>query len=135
MTESFADEDLPEELQGRFTVKHVGAVCRGGLHIGSAYLNSSLGIKHKRNLDMLQAIAGVLATLKGPWVLAADFQCTPEQLEATGWLKLVKGKVVAPKMPTCMGRVIDFSLYRRTLEVPPSKQWRSAMLFANRIGR
>ena len=56
------------------------------------YLNSSLGIKHKRNLDMLQAIAGVLATFKAPWVLAADFQCTPEQLEATGWLKLVKGQ-------------------------------------------
>ena len=108
MAESFADEELPDELRGRFTVKHIGAVCKGGLHVASAYLYSWLGVKHKLNLDLLQAIAGVLSTLKGPWVLAADFQCTPAQLEATGWLKLVKGKVVAPRVSTCMGRVIDY---------------------------
>ena len=50
----------------------------------------------------------MLSTLKGPWVLTADFQCTPAQLEATGWLRLVKGKVVAPKMATCLGRIIDY---------------------------
>ena len=43
MAESFADEELPDELRGRFTVKHIGAVCRGGLHVASAYLYSSLG--------------------------------------------------------------------------------------------
>ena len=26
MAESFADEELPDELRGRFTVKHIGAV-------------------------------------------------------------------------------------------------------------
>ena len=80
MDESFADEELPEELRGRFTVKRIGAVCKGGMHVASAYLHSSLGVKHKMNLDLLQAFAGVLSTLKGPWVLAADFQCTPAQL-------------------------------------------------------
>ena len=108
MDESFADEELPEELKGRFTVKRVGAVCKGGIHLASAYLHSSLGVKHKMNLDMLDAVAAVMSTLKGPWVLAADFQCTPAQLEATGWLKMVKGRIVAPNMPTCMGRAIDF---------------------------
>ena len=108
MEESFADDDLPDELKGRFTVKHIGAVCKGGMHVASAYLQSSLGVKHKLNLDFLQAIAGVLATLKGPWVLAADFQCTPAQLEATGFLKMVRGRVVAPHVSTCMGRVIDY---------------------------
>ena len=75
--------------------------------MASAYLHSSLGVKHKTNLDMLQAIAGVLSTLKGPGVLAADSQCTPAQLEATGWLKMVKGRIVAPNVSTCLGRVID----------------------------
>ena len=81
---------------------------QGGIHIASAYLHSSIGIKHKVNLDCLQAIAGVLSTLKGPWVMVADFQRTPAQLEATGWLRLAKGKVVAPMMATCLGRTIDF---------------------------
>ena len=53
MDESFADEDLPEELRGRFTVKRIGAVCKGGLHVASAYLHSKLGVKHKMNLDLL----------------------------------------------------------------------------------
>ena len=57
----------------------------------------------------------MLATLKGPWVLAADFQCTPAQLEATGWLKMVEGKVVAPKMATCMGRTIDYFIVAEDL--------------------
>jgi hypothetical protein len=67
-----------------------------------------VGIQHKSNLDWLQAAAGVLSTLKGTWVLAADFNCTPQQLEETGWLRLVQGKIVAPQLATCHKRVIDF---------------------------
>ena len=118
MDEAFADEELPEELRGRFTVKRVGAVCKGGMLLASAYLHTSLGVKHKTNLDMSDAVAAVLSTLKGPWVLAADFQCTPAQLEATGWLKMVKGRVVAPNMPTCMGRVIDFFVVSEDMGEP-----------------
>ena len=40
--------------------------------------------------------------------MAADFNCTPQQLEETGWLRLVQGKIVAPLLPTCKSRVIDF---------------------------
>ena len=50
----------------------------------------------------------MLGTLKGPWVLAADFNCTPQQLEETGFLKLVNGRIVAPSWPTCKNRTIDF---------------------------
>ena len=49
----------------------------------------------------------MVGTLKGPWVLAADFNCTPQQLEDTGWLKLVNGRIVAPGLPTCKNRTID----------------------------
>ena len=50
----------------------------------------------------------MLSTLKGPWVLAADFNCTSQQLEETGWLRLVNGRIIAPHHPTCKKRVIDF---------------------------
>ena len=108
LAESCEDGELPEELKARFTAKHVGAVCRGGFHFASGYLHTRVGIQHKSNLDWLQAAAGVLSTLKGPWVLAAGFNCTPQQLEDTGWLAMVGGKIVAPVLDTCHRRVIDF---------------------------
>ena len=108
MQESFENERLPQELAGRFTAKHMGAICKGGFHLATGYLHCSVGVQHKSNLDYLQAAAGVLNGLDGPWIMSADWQCTPEQLEATGWLKLVKGRIVAPKFDTCNGRTIDY---------------------------
>ena len=108
MAESFDDAEFPAVLKGRFSVKHIWAVCKGGIHFASGYLWCSIGLKHGKNQDYLQAVAGVLRTLRGPWIFAADFQNTPEELEATGWLKLVGGKIVAPTVPTCGKRVIDF---------------------------
>ena len=106
--ESCEDDLLPDVLKARFTTKHVGAVCKGGFHLCSGYLHTGIGIQSKRNLDWLQAAAGVISTLSGPWILAADFNCTPQQLEATGWLKLVGGTIISPNHPTCKNRVIDF---------------------------
>ena len=38
------EEDLyPSSLEGRFEIKKVGAICKGGVHLGSAYFHSSLG--------------------------------------------------------------------------------------------
>ena len=108
LAESCEDADLPEELRARFTAKHIGAVCKGGFHLCSGYLHTAVGIGHKLNLDWLQAAAGVLSTLKGPWILAADFNCTPQQLTDTGWLAVVGGVIFAPNQPTCKNRVIDF---------------------------
>lgn len=101
LSESCNDDLLQKELKARYTVKHVGAICRGGFHLCSGYLHTAVGINHKLNLDWLQAAAGVISTLKGPWVLAADFNCTLQQLEETGWLKLVNGRIVSPNHPTC----------------------------------
>ena len=64
LSESCDDGILPKELKTRFTAKHVGAVCRGGFHLCSGYLHTTVGIQHKLNLDWLQAAAGVLSTLK-----------------------------------------------------------------------
>ena len=106
--ESCSDDDLPEVLVGRFRVNHMGAVCKGGLHIASAYPINGIGINHPKNLDIMQGIASVLRTLHGPWILGADFNCTPQQLRDTGWLDLVQGVIIESRVETCNGRVIDF---------------------------
>ena len=115
LIECCSDDLLPKELNTRYTVKHVGAICRGGFHICSGYLHTAVGIHHKLNLDWLQAAVGALSMLKGPWVLAAGFNCTPQQLEETGWLKMVNGRIVAPHHPACKNRVIDFFLVSNSM--------------------
>ena len=35
---------LPSELKGRLALKHFGAVCKGGIHFGSCYMVSKIGI-------------------------------------------------------------------------------------------
>ena len=109
MKSYICDEAWPVLLNQRFILKHVAACCRGGIHMGSCYLTScSAGVKDKRNLDTLHHMAGVLNSLKGPWAVGGDWSCTPEELAQTGWLKIVKGTVVAPQVSACNSRAIDF---------------------------
>ena len=42
MSTSCEEVDLPKSLQGRFSVKHIGAMCKGGFHLASGYLHSYL---------------------------------------------------------------------------------------------
>ena len=92
---------------GRFMIRTVSAVRRGGFHLGTVYLNSSQGLS-KANLDILQAMALTLNLLSGPWVIGGDWNVTPIQLLHSGWLSLVKGVVIAPAVPTCNDSVYDF---------------------------
>ena len=46
----------------------------------------ALGVTHQQHVDILDAMAAVLKTVQGPWIIGADFQCTPEDLMRTGWL-------------------------------------------------
>ena len=50
----------------------------------------------------------MLSRISGPWLLAGDWNCTPDELAATGWLQLVGGEIVAPKTATCNDRILDF---------------------------
>ena len=86
------------------TCRHV----QRGWHSACGYLIDGIGITHQRNLNILQPMAGVFATLDGPWILGADFNCTAQQLKDTGWLKLVWGDFFATQGATCNGRTIDF---------------------------
>ena len=78
-------------------------------------MHSSLGLKHPKNLTLLQDIACVLKTLQGPFVLTADFNGTAVDLGRTGFLELVDGVIFAPKKATCKGRVIDYFVVSQDL--------------------
>lgn len=43
----------------------MGALCKGGIYCGSAYLNASVGISAKVNRDLLEAIHSGIRQLSG----------------------------------------------------------------------
>ena len=49
-----------------------------------------------------------LCSLTAPWMVGGDWNCTPADLLATGWLKKVGGVIKAPIAATCFGKVYDF---------------------------
>ena len=65
----------------------------------TCYLHSKVGVKAKVNLDLLHAMAAVIKQLGEVWILGGDFNCTPEELLSTGWLKLVGGRIAQAKSP------------------------------------
>ncbi len=95
-------------LQARFRLRHIGAVCRGGLYLGSAYLHDSVGVTAQCNLDLLHAMAAELRLVGGCWIVGGDWNCTPAELAATGWLELVDGIIHAPQAATCNDKIYDY---------------------------
>ena len=53
------------------------------------------------NKAILEEAAVLLGLLKGPWIVAGDFNVNPEDLAATRWVDIVDGVVFAPALPTC----------------------------------
>ena len=74
-----------------FAMGRVAAMGKGGIHCGPAYMFSGVGIAAKCNLDLLDTMAFTLSGLVLPWTIGGDLNCTPEELEATGWVKKVGG--------------------------------------------
>ena len=109
MRNSICPNAWPNMLDDRLILKHVAAICKGDIHAGSCYLAScNVGVKAPRNTVMLQLMAGVLNSVKGPLAIGGDWDCTREDMRQTGWLKLVRGVIVAPSVPTCGQRTVDF---------------------------
>ena len=88
--ESISKKTIPKEFRSRCKLNWVSAVVRGGFHLGSVYLVSSIGVKAKRNMDLLESIATTLKTLAGRWILGGGLQlhtgatCS-DWVVANGW--------------------------------------------------
>ena len=87
-------------LNGRTQHSGVGAVdWGGGLHSGLS----------KRNLDLLNGVAQLIASIDGPWVVGGE-------LRASGWHDIVNSTIHASAATTCNGRVTDFFVASRCLD-------------------
>ena len=94
--------------KGRFSMGRICVISKGGLHSGSVYLKDGVRVTAKFNVELLDAIAHTLDNITGPWVIGGGWNCEPDDLALTGWLKRVGGVVRAPTSPTCNGKTYDF---------------------------
>ena len=98
---------VTEGFRHRMHLAWVGGVMRGGVHCGSIWLRDSEGLSSE-NMLILDHAAASLGKLKGPWILGGDWNLTPQVLLESNWLEVVRGVIVAPRHPTCNGKVYDF---------------------------
>ena len=77
--------------KGRFCMRRVAAMAKGGVHCGSIHLFDGVGAAAKCNLDFLEGVGHTPSKLVGTWCIGGDWNCTPADLAATGWLRKVGG--------------------------------------------
>ena len=101
--------------KGRFSMKRISAITKGGLHSGSIYLKDGVGVRSKVNIELLDAVAHTLDNITGPWIIGGDWNCSPEDLAATGWVQRVGGVIKAPAGPTCNDNTYDFFVVSKSI--------------------
>jgi endonuclease/exonuclease/phosphatase family metal-dependent hydrolase len=95
-----SDHSCKDGMQHRLCLAWVSGIIRGGIHCLSIYLKSGEGMS-EANKAILEEAAVLLGLLKGPWIVAGDFNVNPEDLAATRWVDIVDGVLFAPALPTC----------------------------------
>ena len=98
----------------RMHFSFVNAVLRGGIHCWSIYLRDSEGLSPE-NLALLEEAAAIVSALRGPWVIAGDWNVEPGALLASGWVDLINGVVVAPQLPTCHNHTYDYFVVSKNI--------------------
>jgi len=102
-------------VRHRLHAGHVQAVMRGGIHVVSIWLIDGVGLSPE-NLMILEHAAEVILKLRGPWVIGGDWNLLPSVLEASKWLELVGGIIVATALTTCHSSTYDFFVVSEGLE-------------------
>ena len=78
----------------------------------SLYLRCTEGLS-EANKAILEEATAALATVAGPWIIAADWNFSPLVLAESGWLKIVGGILFASELPTCNdSRYDDFIVHK-----------------------
>ena len=114
---------------------HVDAWVPGGVALINAYFYTTEGLS-ERNWAILGAIGIFTHSLGIPWILAADFNMSPDVIAASGWLESVAGSLVFPQDVTChakgAGSIIDYFVVSSNIK-PLVKSIRTKKATTNKV--
>ena len=105
---------LSEFAEHRVAISWVNAVAKGGVHFISLYLIDTVGLNEANKL-ILEEVTVAVKSLKGPWVIAGDWNLSPETLAASGFLQMIGGALFSPADPTCNDNRYDFFVVSKAL--------------------
>eukprot|EP00439_Symbiodinium_sp_Y106_P016431 s7416_g2.t1 len=81
------------------------------LAIGNVYLESGTGPGAGVNPGLLSNLAVFVQELRMPWIIVGDWNCSPEELASSGFLSMIKGRLVTPGQATTnQGSEIDYAV-------------------------
>ena len=81
------------------------------LAIGNVYMESGTGPGAGVNPGLLSKLAVFVQELRVPWIIVGDWNCSPEELASSGFLSMIKGRLVAPgHATTTQGSEIDYAV-------------------------
>ena len=106
-----------EAHRGRLLVVQIEGMIRGGFLAVSAYFKPGEGIRGQ-NAAMLEDLGAYLRGQDKPWVVAADWNWCPSDLEQSGWPGAIGGAIVCPEGPTCtsgFGSTLDYFVLSEAL--------------------
>ncbi len=95
----FPGQHQAEVVPARAAAAHFGGFVKGGIAIVTIYLWTSEGLS-ARNMEVLDAVGSFVRGLGVPYIIGGDWNLHPHALEASGWVRRLKGRVVAPAGPT-----------------------------------
>ena len=105
---------IKSEVSHRITHAWVNGIMKGGCHIFSVYAKDIIGATGE-NLVLMEELRAAIGSLNGPWIIAADWNMSPEMLVTTGWLAMTKGHAVSTSLPTCNGSVYDYFIVAKEI--------------------
>ena len=78
----------------------------------NAYLYDTIGFKNFSNQQIMQQVHLLTQFFNLPFFLYADFNCTPEEVNISGWLSYMFAQLLIPQGPTSKqsDRIIDFCI-------------------------
>lgn len=76
-------------MEDRVHAAWVGGIVKGGFHFISLHLVDGQGMS-ETNQAILTEVAAYIGTLQGPWLVAGDWNLTPEVLRQSGWAKSLR---------------------------------------------
>ncbi|CAK8991484.1 unnamed protein product, partial [Durusdinium trenchii] len=80
------------------------------------YLQVGEGPTGYTNRQVLTEVGALILTLNIPYIVMGDFNCEPEELLETTWLRRIKGNILAtPDATISSGSVLDYAILSHSL--------------------